>query len=112
MVQRKSNPVPAIPGTYSIDTSSTMTFVTQLNDSGQLLYDLKLSTTQGASPAALANDQALMVFSPGAGSQVIVREGDVAPGTGPTVVYARRDVTTDPAHPVLIIEQIVNLPAA
>jgi hypothetical protein len=37
---------------------------------------------------------------------------DVAPGTGPTVVYARRDVTTDPAHPVLIIEQIVNLPAA
>jgi hypothetical protein len=79
LVQRKSSPVAAIPGEFTIDSASTMTFATQMNDSGQLFYDMKLSITQGS--AVAANDQTVMIFTPGAGSQLLVREGDVAPGT-------------------------------
>jgi hypothetical protein len=36
---------------------------------------------------------------------------DVAPGTGPTLLRVRRDLTTDAAHPALIVEQIITLTA-
>jgi hypothetical protein len=81
LVARKSDPVPALGGAVVIDTASSIGFVTQMNNSNELLYDVKLSQTQGTPPATPANDQALLVFTPGAGSQKLVREGDVAPGT-------------------------------
>ena len=81
LVARKSDAVLAIPGTVAIDTATSLGNVMQMNASGQLLYELTLSTTQGSTPASATNDKALMVHTPGAGSQVLVREGDNAPGT-------------------------------
>ncbi len=81
LVARKSDPVSGLGGAVAIDTSSSIGFVTQMNNSNQLLWDVKLSQTQGSPAATPANDQALMVFTPGAGSQKLMREGDIAPGT-------------------------------
>ena len=46
-----------------------------------MLFEVALSTTQGSPAATALNDRALMVHTPGVGNQVLVREGDVAPGT-------------------------------
>ncbi len=81
LVVRKSSPVSGLGGAVAIDTASSIGFVTQMNSSNKLLYDVRLSLTQGSPMATAADDQALMVFTPGAGSQKVVREGDVAPGT-------------------------------
>lgn len=61
--------------------SSSLGFISQMSNSGQVLYDLSLSTTLGTTPATAGNDRALMLYTPGAGSVVLVREGDAAPGT-------------------------------
>jgi len=98
MVARKSNPASGLPGTYVIDTTATAVSLAQMNDAGRLLYDITLSTTQGASPAVIANDRALMVHTPGAGSTKLVREGDVAPGTSGATFNA---ITGDAWAPIV-----------
>ncbi|MBK7878343.1 MAG: hypothetical protein IPJ77_22030 [Planctomycetes bacterium] len=82
LVARKSDPVSGAGGAVAIDTFTTLSALMEMNDAGELLYDVTFSTTQGAPAATVANDRALMVHTPGAGSAVLVREGDVAPGTG------------------------------
>ncbi|MCY2958909.1 MAG: hypothetical protein NTY35_01995 [Planctomycetota bacterium] len=69
-----------IPGGAVI---SALGFISQLNNAGNLLTEVTLSTTAGTTPATAANDRALLVCSPGlpATYQVAVREGDSAPGT-------------------------------
>jgi hypothetical protein len=79
MVQRKGSPVAAIPGAIALDTVSTLGFVSQMTPDGRFLYEIAMSTTQGT--ATVATDKAYLVHTPGAGSQVLLREGDVAPGT-------------------------------
>jgi hypothetical protein len=81
LVARRSDPVAAIPGVFANDTSATLSNFQQMNNAGHLLYDLLLSQTQGTPAATPTSDYAVMVFTPGAGSQVLVREGDTAPGT-------------------------------
>jgi|688.fasta_scaffold00457_16 hypothetical protein len=61
--------------------SSSLGFISQMNKSGQVLYDLTLSTTAGATPATSGTNNIAMIYTPGAGSAVLVREGDAAPGT-------------------------------
>jgi hypothetical protein len=75
IVHRKGDPVSG--GTIS----SALGFISQMNKSGQVLYDLSLSTTAGATPATAGTDKTAMIYTPGAGSAVLVREGDGAPGT-------------------------------
>ncbi|MCC7013315.1 MAG: hypothetical protein IT454_12190 [Planctomycetes bacterium] len=60
---------------------SALGFVSQMNDSGQVLHDETLSTTLGTSPATAANDKTLWIYTPGVGNTLLVREGDAAPGT-------------------------------
>jgi hypothetical protein len=60
---------------------STLGFVAQMNASGEVAHDVTYSTTTGFPAATTANDRALYVFSPTAGDQLLVREGDAAPGT-------------------------------
>jgi hypothetical protein len=81
LVARKSDPVSGASGAVAIDTFTTLSAAMQMNDSGQLLYDVTFSTTQGAPAATVANDRALMVHTPGGGSVVLAREGDLASGT-------------------------------
>jgi hypothetical protein len=61
---------------------SALGFVSQMNAAGQVLHDESLSLTLGSSPASTADDKVLFVWTPGVGNQKIVREGDLAPGTG------------------------------
>ncbi|MBK7641630.1 MAG: hypothetical protein IPJ19_01050 [Planctomycetes bacterium] len=81
LVARKSDPVDGMNGEVAIDTATSLGSVMQMNNSGQLLYEITLSNTQGSPMATVTNDKALMVHTPGQGSQVLVREGDNAPGT-------------------------------
>jgi hypothetical protein len=81
LVARRSTPVNGLPGAVAIDTGTTLTAQCQMNDVGQLFYDITLSLTQGTPPAVISNNIAIMVHTPGAGSAKLVREGDVAPGT-------------------------------
>jgi hypothetical protein len=80
-VARKNNPVSGLGGEVAVDTTVSFSSVQQMNASGNLLYDVILSTTAGAPPATQLTDRALMMYTQGVGSQVIVRESDVAPGT-------------------------------
>ncbi len=82
LVARKSDPVSGAGGAVGTDTFTTLSALMLMNDSGELLYDITFSTTQGTPAAVAANDRALMVHTPGVGSAVLVREGDVAPSTG------------------------------
>jgi hypothetical protein len=90
LVARKSDPVDGLFGEVAIDTFTTLANVTQMNDSGELLYDVVLSTTQGTPAANDTNDRAYLVHTPGVGSTKLVREGDPAPGTfgGPSMNLA------------------------
>jgi len=61
--------------------SATGGFLQQINDSGQILHDVTLSTTLGVTPATAADDRVVYVYTPGSGNTQVVREGDAAPGT-------------------------------
>jgi hypothetical protein len=68
----------AAPGTYPI---GTLGFNCILNANGQILHDERLSNTVGTpSPATTANDNCVFVYTPGFGNQLLVREGEQAPG--------------------------------
>jgi hypothetical protein len=59
-------------------------FNTILNRAGWLLHDERFGTG-GSTPATTANDSVLMIWQPGVGNTIIMREGDPAPlptGTG------------------------------
>ena len=56
-------------------------FVSQMNDSGQILLDASLSLTVGTPPATSADNTILGIYTPGSGFAQIWREGDAAPGT-------------------------------
>jgi hypothetical protein len=75
LVQRKGD---SLPGGVVV---SALGFVSQMNESGQIVIDSSLSTTLGTSPATSADDKILGVFTPGSGYAQIWREGDAAPGT-------------------------------
>ena len=61
-----------------ISGTTTMSFVNQINEAGQVLTELKFSTAVG--PATAADDRALAVWTPGSGLSVIARENMQAPG--------------------------------
>ena len=48
-----------------------------MNSSGQVLYSLNLAGTS----VSTANDASLWIHTPGSGNTLLVREGQVAPGT-------------------------------
>jgi len=61
-----------------VSGASTMSFVNQINEAGQVLTELKFSTLVG--PATVVNDRAVAVWTPGPGLSVIAREDMQAPG--------------------------------
>lgn len=54
--------------------------LSQLNSSGSLLLDATLDTELGSPPATTADDRVLFLYEQANGLQVLVREGDPAPG--------------------------------
>ncbi len=78
IMQRKGDTIPVTGGDVVI---GTMGFNVQMNEVGMVLHDEKFSLTLGTTPATAATDGALMLFTPAQGNQVLVREGDAAPGT-------------------------------
>ncbi|MBK7874219.1 MAG: hypothetical protein IPJ77_00430 [Planctomycetes bacterium] len=81
LVARKSTPIQGLGGEVGIDGSTAITSHVEINDLDNVLFEVALSTTQGSPAATATNDRALMVHTPGSGNQVLVREGDTAPGT-------------------------------
>jgi hypothetical protein len=57
-------------------TALSLGFLSQMNDSGQVYYDVTLGGT-----ATVADNASLWAFTPGSGSSMLAREGDAAPGT-------------------------------
>ena len=81
LVQRKGEAANGIPGTFvSTTNSSALGFTISCNTAGQVFYEIVLDNTLGNLPPTTA-DRAMMLWSAGAGHQVIIREGDTAPGT-------------------------------
>lgn len=82
MVIRKGDLIPVAGG-----GSCNLGFVgfnAILNRAGWLLHDERFGTG-GTTPATTANDSILMIWQPGAGNTIVMREGDPAPlptGTG------------------------------
>lgn len=63
-----------------------------INRAGWVLHDQRFDATGGTTPAATTNDSILMVWFPGGTNQIVMREGDQAPGLaagilmgGPTI---------------------------
>jgi len=81
LVARRGSPASGIVGAEFTGLSNAFGSLGQMNDAGRLLYLGILSTTNGANPATDGNDTVLFVHTPGAGSVVLVREGDTVPGT-------------------------------
>jgi hypothetical protein len=80
--------------------SATGGFLQQINDAGQIVHDVTLSTTLGTNPAMASNDRLLFIYTPGMGNTPVVREGDPAPGT----VGATFNVTSN--------SWFINMPAS
>lgn len=53
-----------------------------IDETGRVLFVQPLSTTLGTNPATAADDAAIMLYTPGPGLSIVVREGDPAPGSG------------------------------
>lgn len=54
-------------------------FVTQMNASGQIAFDVSFVAGSGTNPVTTSNDRALWLYTPGLGVQQLVREGDPVP---------------------------------
>ena len=79
---RRGDIVSVAGGTAMI---GSLGFNVQMNELGMVLHDEKLSTaagtTTGTATVTTATDGLLMLYLPGTGNTVVVREGDAAPGT-------------------------------
>ena len=69
----------ATPGSFPI---GFLGFNCAMNSIGQVLHDERFSNTLGTPVATTANDNVVMIYTPGSGNQVIVREGDASPIAG------------------------------
>src|SRR5213075_2993759 len=58
-------------------TGTTLPYITQMDNDGRVVFD----TFLGGAGVAASNDFSLWLYAPGAGSTLLVREGDPAPGT-------------------------------
>ncbi|MBL8722986.1 MAG: hypothetical protein JNK49_03025 [Planctomycetes bacterium] len=79
---RRGDVVNVVGGTATI---GTLGFGVQMNESGFVLHDEKLSTavgtTTGAATVSTTTDGLLMLYTPGFGNTILAREGDAAPNT-------------------------------
>jgi hypothetical protein len=57
----------------------------QIDATGRVIVVQNLSTTLGSNPATTANDETIMLYTPGFGTSILMREGDPAPGSGGTL---------------------------
>ncbi|MBZ0152316.1 MAG: hypothetical protein K8J09_12375 [Planctomycetes bacterium] len=80
VVAREGDVLPGGEVLAPITGSAQLAFSPQINESGQVLHDLRFSTT-APSTATSANDLAIAVWTPGVGDVLIAREGQPAPGT-------------------------------
>jgi hypothetical protein len=67
-------------GTVAVGTLDG--FKPEIDDAGRVLFPQSLSQTLGSTPANSTNDSTLMLYTPGLGLSIVVREGDPAPGPG------------------------------
>jgi hypothetical protein len=62
-------------------TAAGLGYVLQLDNNGRMLYTLQLS----GPGVTNANNDSIWIYTPGSGNQLLVREGDPAPGTAGAV---------------------------
>jgi hypothetical protein len=81
MLARKGTALGAMPG-YNVSATSSLPFgpTLNMNDAGEVLYEVMLDTTVGSPLPDATNDRVLLLHTPSFGSQVVAREGDVVPG--------------------------------
>jgi hypothetical protein len=59
-------------------------FVSQMNESGQVMFDVSFVAGTGTPAVTTANDRALWLYTPGSGNVQLIREGDASPISGVT----------------------------
>ena len=85
-VSREGDVLPGGEVVIPVSGATTLSFINQLNESGQVLHELRFAVT-APSTATTANDRALAVWT--AGTDVIIaREGQQAPGLPAGVLFA------------------------
>lgn len=57
-------------------------FVSQMNEAGQVMFDVSFVAGTGTNPVTTANDRALWLYTPGLGNVQLIREGDASPIPG------------------------------
>ncbi|MCA8964066.1 MAG: hypothetical protein H6838_09555 [Planctomycetes bacterium] len=60
---------------------ATLGFNAAINDAGMVVHDETLSTTLGTNPATANDDKVILLTLPGNVHNILMREGDAAPGT-------------------------------
>ena len=55
-------------------------FIGFMNNSGQLIFDVSYVIGSGTTPVTTTNDRAIWIYTPGVGSQELIREGDPVTG--------------------------------
>jgi hypothetical protein len=55
-------------------------FIGFMNNSGQIIFDVSYVIGSGTTPVTTVNDRAIWIYTPGVGSQELIREGDPVTG--------------------------------
>lgn len=85
VVSREGDTLPGGEVVIPVSGGNTLSFINQINELGQVLHELRFSTTVGT--ATTANDRALAVWTAGVDT-IIAREGQQAPGLPAGVLFA------------------------
>lgn len=91
VVMRKGDLVPVAGGGTA--RVGFVGFNNILNRAGWVLHDERFDATGGTTPATTANDSTLMVWFPGGLNQIVVREGDQAPGLAAGILFGSPSIS-------------------
>ena len=92
LVVRKGDTGPSGAVVSELAVNSESTFPLQMNDSGQVLFQIRYQIGTGAPAVTAADDHAVWRYTPGGGAIEVVREGDPSPFSG--VTFGRPSGTT------------------
>lgn len=95
VVSREGDVLPGGEVVMPVSGATTMTFISQINEGGQVLHELRFATT-APSTATTADDRALAIWTAGS-DQIIAREGQQAPGLPTGVLFATPSLGWSPS---------------
>jgi hypothetical protein len=95
VVSREGDVLPGGEVVMPVSGTTTMTFISQINEGGQVLHELRFATT-APSTATTADDRALAIWTAGSDT-IIAREGQQAPGLPTGVLFATPSLGWSPS---------------